>query len=101
MVCNEQHVLSYDGHITSVKSSSKPNITKVTTTTTITTTTTTYQKQSELEDKGDPVTMTDFPFLVNFLTRDIYIDEIGIQMHFIHYACNVSNHYGIIICSVT
>ena len=58
---NEQNVL-YEGHITSVKCSSKSSIPKVTAT---------YWKPGKSE--GDDVTMTIF---ADFMTGDLYIDEI-------------------------
>ena len=63
---NEQNVL-YEGHITSVKCSSKSKITKITAT---------YWKPGESEE-GDDVTMTLFAFLVDFIIGDLYIDELG------------------------
>ena len=64
---NEQNVL-YEGHITSVKCSSKSKITKITAT---------YWKPGESEEEGDDVTMTLFAFLVDFIIGDLYIDELG------------------------
>ena len=58
--------MPYEGHIISVKLLSKSNIAKLTAT---------YWKPGESE--GDDVTMTLFAFLVDVITGELYIDEIG------------------------
>ena len=58
----------YGGHITSLKCSSKSKITKF------------YSflwKPGESKEEGDDVTMTLFAFLVDFITGDLYVHEIG------------------------
>ena len=60
-------------------------------------------KVRESEVEGDDVTMALFAFLIDFITGDLYIDEIGFLMHSVHYICPfyVSNDFGSIICKVT
>ena len=65
---NEENVL-YQGKIIAVKLSNNCKVYKVTAT---------YWKRGSSQEDGDDVSMTLYEFLVDYITNDLYINEIDV-----------------------